>query len=43
MHKPDSALEYETNKILWGFEIQAHLLNPAWKPGLVGALKKKEN
>ena len=29
MHKPESALENETHKILWDFEIQTdHLINP---------------
>ena len=40
MHKPESALENETHKILWYFEIQIEHLFSARRPDL--QLEKKK-
>ena len=40
MHKEESALEDETYKIIWDFEIQTDLQIPIRKPNL--ALTRKE-
>ena len=39
MHKPESVLENETQKILWDFERKTD--HPAWRPDLVLINKKK--
>ena len=43
MHKPESVLEKEANKILWDFVIQTDHLIPPKRPDLVVFNKKKEN
>ena len=40
MHKPESVLENEMQKILWDFEIQTDHLNLARWPDLVKKKKK---
>ena len=42
MDKLESVLYYETQKILWDFQIQTDLLIPARKPHLVIISKKKK-
>ena len=42
MHKPESIIENEKQKILWAFEIQSHHLILARRPDLVLINKKKE-
>ena len=42
MHKSESVLENETNKIFWDFEIKTVLLIPARRPDLVIVDKKKK-
>ena len=42
MHKPESILENETNKILWDFEIQTDHLIPARRPAWV-KVNKNDN
>ena len=41
MHKPESVLQNEMHKILWGFEIQMDHLLSASQPDLVLINKKK--
>ena len=42
MHNPESVLENETYKILWGFEIQTDHLISARRPDQVRVDKKKK-
>ena len=35
MHNPESILENETHKVLWGFKMQTDLLISARRPDLV--------
>ena len=42
MHKPESVLENETDRILWDFEIQTDHLIPLKRPELVVANQKKK-
>ena len=42
MHKPESAQENETHKILWDFEIQTDHLVPARRPDFMMINTKRE-
>ena len=42
MHKPESVLENETQKILWDFEVETDPRIPARRPDLVMINQKKK-
>ena len=43
MHKPESARENATHKILWGFEMQTNHLIPVRRQDLMLISKKKDH